>query len=472
MLLFRSIGLDVRGLSAFRFFAGLWIAYDAWTRLFSVQTWLSDEGLVPRVLAVSERSWLFSLFFLSGGTFVNGVLLLLTVFCALCFAFGWRTRLFGWLTWFLLCNFQLRDVYFGHAGDALLRSLLFFANWLPLASAFSVDWGIHIFHTLQQDAVEAPHSSSKKKAATNERPVADAAALGFLVQLACFLVFGALAKLANNEWTSECSAITNLLQWSPYVTALGSVWSALLPSSLLCLLSRAAVNGSWMVGLALFVPVTKVRLGVCLALMSSSLLAGTALRLESLFWTPLFASVALIPSHVWNGLHRLARKSSTPLILHVHLDRWMASRLLFVFHTFLLSEASIKWEALDEQYSGHHWITVSSRADGEMHHDVGALQKLLQASFVPGMSYLSLVAGWFSSTINRFALLFNVFRESNSFLMYKPETEQLPSSVTDDSLDRPLFEGWSKYARLALMTLCILSVLSFNLTQTKVRFIF
>ncbi len=78
-----------------------------------------------------------------------------TLAAALCFTAGYRTRLFGWLTWLSLMGLHYRNPLVLHAGDVLLRCVLFFANFLPLADHLSVDAGIETWLLLQRRKCDA-----------------------------------------------------------------------------------------------------------------------------------------------------------------------------------------------------------------------------------------------------------------------------------------------------------------------------
>jgi hypothetical protein len=465
MSLSRLSGLDARGLAAFRALVGLHVAWDAWWSLFShAHAFLSDEGFVPRSLVPDRPPFFLSLFFWFEGTFFTRVLLLMTVFCAISFAFGWRTRFFGWMTWILLTSVQWRNPLIGHSGDVLLRSLLFFANWMPLGRVYSFDSGVALFHRLQMQ--NGPESSASKKqrgpggASSPAFLVTGLAHVAFLIQLACFLFFGAMSKLGNSVWTSECSAVSLLLE-SPYATWFGRMWSFLLPRWAGCLIARFGVYWDMCLAVALLVPVSFVRLVVALALGTAALMEGSCLRVETLFWGPLYASFVLLPSHVWSGLQRvLIGKCS--LVLHVRLDDWLSSRVLFFFHTYLLGEGVvIKWEESSE--TDLHWLSVSNR--GHQKNDADALQLLLESSFFPGTRILAWIVGCLQGVVNQFGALLGVFQQSDSFLRARA---QLPMPIGSDSDEWSLWKNVRRYSKTGIIILCVLALLSFNLSQTKV----
>lgn len=292
---------DARSLAAFRVCVGVRVAWNAWWSLFDfANVFLSSSGFVPASF-VDSPPWLLSCFFWFGlpGT---RLLLLLTVCFALAFALGWKTRFSGWLTWFMLASLHFRNPLISQSGDALLRSLLFFANFLPLGRVYSVDAGIKWFHREQRRPSEQEGSASKQARPGSTRRQSDLATIvahyAFLGQLGCFLFFGGVAKLGLPQWSSECSGVS-LLLLGPYATFVGRIWEALLPGWYSCLLSRLSPYCDMLLALLLLVPLSRVRSAVAVAIGVSALLLGLCLRSETLWWSQLCGCLVLLPASVW-----------------------------------------------------------------------------------------------------------------------------------------------------------------------------
>ena len=459
------VGIDLRGLAALRVLLGVQVAWDAWWSLFSfASAFLSDDGFVPRTLVLVHPPWFQSAFFWFGGLFGVRLLLLTLCFSSLCFAIGFRTRFFGWTMWLLLTSLHLRLPLIGHSGDALLRNLLFFANWMPLARVYSFDAGVQNFHRLQQESVHGEGSASKsKQRSLVPRSVVSAAQLAFLLQIACFLFFGGLGKVGSDRWSRECSAVSLLLELSPYTTLVGRIWSVLLPRWVGCAISRLSGLVEMLMAFLLFVPISHVRLAVAAMFGAGALIQGTCFRIDTLMWIPLYVSLTLMPSYVWSELHRLF-VGKVSLVLHVNLDVWFSSRVLFVFYTFLLGDgATIKWTSAETSDPSMHWLTVTFR--GQLRHDADALQVLLSNSCVPGLGFLSYVVGMMQSTVNGFGSLLDVFSSPNTFLK-APAQLPLPSAPPKEM--QSLWAKVQKYGRTAIIVLCVLAMLSFNFSHSKV----
>src|ERR1043165_6497011 len=70
---------------------------------------------------------------------VQLMLFLLSFFCAVMMFIGYRTRLFTFLSWFMLLSLHNRNGLILQGGDDLLRMTLFWCMFIPWGEHYSYD---------------------------------------------------------------------------------------------------------------------------------------------------------------------------------------------------------------------------------------------------------------------------------------------------------------------------------------------
>jgi hypothetical protein len=106
----------------------------------------------------------------------------------ICLLVGYRTRLATAVAWLLTLSIQHRNPFVANWGDMVLRLLLFWSLFLPLAERAAID-----------RSRDAP-----------ARSFLSFGSVGFIVQLACIYVFSAALK-TGDEWRTG-SAVATALQ--------------------------------------------------------------------------------------------------------------------------------------------------------------------------------------------------------------------------------------------------------------------
>jgi hypothetical protein len=137
--------LDLRSLALARFCLGVVAFFDIGRRLWDVEHFFTDAGLLPRSVLIEnfELSWRTSLLYLNGS--YTYALLLLTggMLASLFYTFGWRTRISNLIVWLVIISFQARFPEGATSGgDMLLRIFLFWSLFLPMNARFSFDRAI------------------------------------------------------------------------------------------------------------------------------------------------------------------------------------------------------------------------------------------------------------------------------------------------------------------------------------------
>lgn len=97
-------------------------------------------GVLPRaaLLELRETVW-FSLHRMSGEAWLQATLFGAAAICAVALLLGVRTRVATVARWLLLVSLHTRNPYLLPAGDTLLRLYLFWAMFLPLGAACSMN---------------------------------------------------------------------------------------------------------------------------------------------------------------------------------------------------------------------------------------------------------------------------------------------------------------------------------------------
>lgn len=135
------VGIDARSLAVFRVGLALVLLTDLATRLADLRAHYTDAGILPRWASLE---WLglparLSLHNLNGAAGFQVFLFAVAALFATLLLLGWRTRLATVCSFVLLCSLHARNPAILHGGDKLLRVCLFWAMFLPLGAAASVD---------------------------------------------------------------------------------------------------------------------------------------------------------------------------------------------------------------------------------------------------------------------------------------------------------------------------------------------
>lgn len=281
----RLFGIDPRGLAAFRVGMGLLLLWDLAARAWSLGFHYTDDGVLPRALAVEawpgDGRW--SLHLLAGGGIGQAVLFLIAAAAAGALIVGYRTKLATVVSWVMLVSLQHRNPLVCNAADDLVAAMLFWAMFLPLGRCASLDARL-------SGGGEPP----------DRRPVLSAATTAILLQVVLMYVITGLFKW--NELWHDGVALRRALHNDLYARPLG-VWLR----EQVMLSSWLARGTPWfevIAPLLAFVPVFTGRIRLVLIL----LFLGFHLGIELTLTTGLFpyASalgwVLFVPGAVWDRL--------------------------------------------------------------------------------------------------------------------------------------------------------------------------
>ncbi len=177
-------GIDIRSLVLFRIGLGTMLLADLVKRSRAFREHYTGEGMFPREAAetLEPDSWLFRFYLLSDEPWVQAAGFALGALFAIGVIVGYRTRLCTALSFLNVCSLIRRNPYATHTGDVWLQVLTFWALFLPLGSAGSVD-------RLRKGAREPP-----------PRQVYSLASACVLLQIAVFYLAAGYLKHQHDLW--------------------------------------------------------------------------------------------------------------------------------------------------------------------------------------------------------------------------------------------------------------------------------
>ena len=317
--------LDRRSLALCRIVTGLVLLGDLASRLVWFRLHYTDEGILPRQLLYDGIPLRFpSLHAASGWEPYLVALFALHALAAVSLTVGYRTRLSGFVAWYLTVSLQERLYLVNNGGDKVLASVLFWALFLPWGETLSVD--------------------SRGETGEGQSPVTSAASAVFLLQPIMIYWISVFHKLEPTWLRGEVLfyALQSDLYARPFAHhLLAYPW---------LLKSLAYLTFAWeLVGaLLLLSSRPRVRTFACLAFIGMHIGFGTFLRLGTFTFSPGLYMLAFLPPIVWHagttmrlsqvwsrfcaGLHdRLSPPQSRPVVLGAKTEAVLPMLFFYVF---------------------------------------------------------------------------------------------------------------------------------------------
>jgi Vitamin K-dependent gamma-carboxylase len=277
--------LDLRSLALFRISLGMCLFVDVFYRLFYINDFYSDFGVLPRAAALEHflGPWEYSVFLMTGKSELVFVLMALTLVAIAMMTVGYRTRLAAFVTWVLVTSLQTRTQIVLHGGDDLIRVLLFWCQFVPLGAAFSVDRYLN---------------PSREPA---DRSLLSFGGAGLMLQLIFMYAFTAALKV-HPVWVSEGSAIYYALSLEQFTDTLGQ-WLLNFPVAMRFLTFSTLLLEA--VGpLLLLIPGIQqyVRLPIVLSFIGFHFGLFLTLHLGPFPWTCMAAWLMFLPPQFWDAV--------------------------------------------------------------------------------------------------------------------------------------------------------------------------
>lgn len=284
--------IDPRSLATFRILLGALLLVDLAIRAGDLGAMYSDDGMFSRA-EICQRAttiWNWSFHFGSGAWGYQAMLFGLAAIPAVALLIGIETRLATIVSWLMLVSIHHRVPPILSGADNLLRMLLFWAMFLPLASAWSVD--------------------CRRRGRCAAGPIVSAASAAILLQMGFMYFFSAISK-SNTDWFHG-KAIAGSLAHDFYGAPAG-VFLLQFPG-LLKVITWGTLALEWSAPFLLFSPWNTARVRIALAALLAAMHLGIGLFLEvGLFSYVSLAGLSLfLPAEFWDSrwLARLRRHSA------------------------------------------------------------------------------------------------------------------------------------------------------------------
>jgi predicted DCC family thiol-disulfide oxidoreductase YuxK len=378
-LIDRLFGIDLRSLALFRVALAGTLLADLFIRAQDLTAHYTDLGVLPRAALLQRFAsrWSISLHLAGGTTVIEAALFILAGLLALALLVGWRTRLAAVLSWVLLISLHVRNPIILQGSDTLLRMLLFWSLFLPLAARYSVD------HAL--DPAEP----------TPPKRVTGVASAALLLQTALMYAFSGALK-TGATWHNG-TAIAQALNVDHFTTPLGRAvlqWPQLLRplTHVVLWLERL---GPWL----LFSPWGPPWLRPVVLLALASLQVGFWLFMElGLFpWVSIVALLPFVSSEWWDALRaRLSHPRWAGLRIYYDRDCGFCRKSVRLIREFLLMPEVPLLPAQGDpavhplMEGARSWVVIDH--DGRTHLRFAAMLAILRAS--PLAWWLAPVLGW------------------------------------------------------------------------------
>lgn len=306
----RLASIDLRSLAAFRIMLGVMVCWDQFFALRGVAIFFSDDGVMPRLTMLRDYHgdpsyWCLHL--IGGSVPVLSALLLLGIAAGMAVSLGWRTRWSVLLAWVLTISLQNRNPMVLHAGDIVLRMLLFWGLFLPLGACWSLD------------ARDAPRKL--------DNPHFSIGSLAALMQVA-FIYFFTGALKTGDDWLVNRSAVYEVLMADQFVRTPG-LW--LLPHEDLCKVLTVGVL--WLekyMPFLLFIPWRTHwwRIGIIVSMWLMHLGFYICIRVGPFPMLMATAWLLYVPGETWDWLGQRWKRLALPEKADVPAKRWSWQRII------------------------------------------------------------------------------------------------------------------------------------------------
>lgn len=294
--------IDVRSLALFRVLLASLLLVDLAVRAPSITAHYTDAGVLPRDITYTAH-WapgFWSLHMLHGGFALQAALFGVAAIGAVLLLIGWQTRAATVLSWVMLVSLHNRNITLLNAGDDLLHALLFWAMFLPLGHAWSVD------------ARRAP----------SPPPRAVLHPAGALLLLQVILVYWVVVvrRLDQPQWFERGNAVWLALMMDAYTSHVG-VWVRDHATWALRPLTWIAISIEAFGPLLAFSPWRTGPWRMVAVLLFVAMHLGFGVLMEiGIFWAVSIASwTVFVPSWAWDQLG--ARIASLRLVVQDTRDR-------------------------------------------------------------------------------------------------------------------------------------------------------
>ncbi|MGB5768488.1 MAG: hypothetical protein WBM32_01250 [Crocosphaera sp.] len=332
----KILGLDLRSLAIFRIGLALVVMADLFSRFRGVNAHYTDVGLLPREALHSNllgsfiaiqpaqnsllHPWYWSFHLINGSFLFQSFLFLIAFFIALALLLGYRTRLAIIAIWALNISLQNRNPALIFAGDDVLRAMLFWAMFLPLGCAYSLDSALN----------SNPKPLPKR--------VLSGATFAFIVQLIFIYTWSAAYKTKSELWWPDGDAVYYSLHFDQYATGFGHFLLGF-PTPILQIMTFGALIFEWIGPFLIFIPF-RTSFFRCLAIISFILLhIGFELcfHIGVLSYLSVVNWLALIPTEIWDkAQQKITNDARKGLTIYYDKDCGFCKKVVYFIRTLLI----------------------------------------------------------------------------------------------------------------------------------------
>jgi hypothetical protein len=350
--------LDKRSLAFFRVTLGLIVLCDLFSKLPLLKVFHSDQGVLLRQTQIefSPVSSKFSLFFISGEPWFAGILFLTSIFFALTFTLGYKTKLSTIICWVLAISIQSRNNLILSSADTLLRLMLLWSVFLPVGARFSID------HAFKKSGVN-------EEGEDDENLVSGLLVLPFTFQMGIMYVFTALLKWRDPSWT-EGTAPFYALGTEDYLTSLG-VWVAQFVEKH-SFFAMHTIYYEIIAGVLLVFTsrLPKLRFLTIITLIMMHLAFDLFFEINFFSWICIFSLMGFIPGGFWDwclGLHK--KRKLQKVVAYYDRDCGFCRKLILILREFLICQKlEIHSTASDQKAhnlmeENNSWVVYRGRAN-------------------------------------------------------------------------------------------------------------
>ncbi|HEV3342513.1 MAG TPA: HTTM domain-containing protein [Pirellulales bacterium] len=336
----RGFAIDARSLAAFRMAMAGVLLFDLAERARNLADHYTDWGVFPRAAraAMDENgstnagSWAWSLHMATGTTWGQAVLFLVAGFFAVWLLIGYRTRLAAVICWLLTVSIYYRSPVVSDVGDTVLRTTLFWAIFLPLGAAASVD------------------ARLRRCDRPTPREIASIPAAALILQV-CMAYWTAAAEKTTAVWLTDHTALHYALSLDGFATPLGH--QLLAYPRLLAWLTASVYWLEWIGPALVLCPFGRdlLRLIAVLAFWAFHLGIVLTMGLGTLPWVSIAVWTLFLPGTLWDKLGWRPPEGSVP-------ERQLPCRLLGQATTAvvaLLSLYIVGWNISRVVADGEPW---------------------------------------------------------------------------------------------------------------------
>lgn len=344
-ILFR---IDLRSLALARIVIGLTFLGDMFFRLWDVNSFYSDNGILSRAellssFAITEK---MSLLLTGGSTFYVYCFFVAAIFFGMLYTLGMKTRLSSFVCWVVYLSIHARFPLINHGGDNLMRLLFLYSTLLPMNAKYSIDKAIA--ENEDENSISSP------------------ASFLWVLQILCIYFFTVFYK-NHPDWMSNFNAAYYSLELDAFTTFFGKMFSGQV--LLLKLFTITTVVFELAGPILLLVPFKQTLMRYISVAMLFSLHIGIGMFYKlGTFPTACIALwCAMIPSHFWSYLREKVKLRGEGLVLYYDKDCGFCRKFCLIVKEFLFLPSLKVQSSVDDQKihnvidSEKSWLLVDEK---------------------------------------------------------------------------------------------------------------